>query len=586
MKKLFLLIYFICVGLFQSHAQAPNPALNQLAEDYYEGLKQINPFLSTNSGDNRYNNQLAIVFSDEHRTKQKAFYLKIQERLKNFAALDLNENDRLSYKMLINILELNLEGLTFSEHYIPFNQFQGFHLTFAQYGSGSVVQPFKTVKDYSNWEKRMHLGAACLDSSIVYFKKGLKANYVLPKALVLKLIGQLESFDKSDITQSTFYGPLKNFPASFSQAEKDQFTTSYSSIIEKEIIPAYRRLAVFIKNEYLPKARATSGAQGLPDGERYYQFKIREMTTTNMSADEIHNLGLKEVKRIQDEMEKTKKAVGFSGDLKAFFHFIQNDPQFMPFKTEAEVIEGFYAIYRRMENKVKGMFNVFPITRFEVRATEAFRAASAAAQYNPGLADGSRPGIFYVPILDATKFNSSNMECLFVHEAIPGHHYQTSLQRENTNMPTFRRNYFGGFAYSEGWGLYAESLGKELGLYKNPYQYMGALGLEIHRAIRLVVDTGLHSKNMSREEALAYMVANEPVSLQWATAEIERYMTYTGQALSYKIGELKIKEIRARLEKKLGQKFNLSQFHDEILKDGRLPLDLLSEKMDRWANKQ
>ncbi|MFY9160136.1 DUF885 domain-containing protein [Aquirufa ecclesiirivi] len=585
MKKYFLLLSLATLGYFQSLAQAPNAALNQLADIFYENQLQMNPLSATQNGDNRFNDQLSFDFTDDYRAKQKAYSQKTLASLKNIPLKDLNDNDRLSYEILKNTLELNLEGLSFPENYIPLNQFQGFHLTFAQYGSGSVVQPFKTVKDYANWEKRMHLGAACLDSSIVYFKKGLKANYVLPKALVLKLIGQLESFDKSDITQSTFYGPLKNFPASFSQAEKEQFIASYSSIIEKEIIPAYRRLAVFIKNEYLPKARATSGAQGLPDAARYYQYKIRQMTTTNMSAKEIHAIGLKEVKRIQEEMEKTKKSVGFSGDLKAFFHFIENDPQFMPFKTEAEVIEGYYAIYRRMENKVKGMFGLIPKTRFEVRATEAFRAASAAAQYNPGLADGSRPGIFYVPILDATKFNNTGMESLFLHEAIPGHHYQVSLQRENTSIPAFRRFGFNA-AYGEGWGLYAESLGKDLGLYTDPYQYMGALGHEIHRAIRLVVDTGLHSQNMSREEAIEYMMANEPISLQKATAEIERYMTYTGQALSYKIGELKIKEIRARLEKKLGQKFNLSQFHDEILKDGRLPLDLLSEKMDRWANKQ
>ena len=284
-------------------------------------------------------------------------------------------------------------------------------------------------------------------------------------------------------------------------------------------------------------------------------------------------------------MERTKEQVGFTGDLNAFFAHLRTDPKLKPYKTPGEIIEAFYAIHKRMEPNVKNMFSNVPKTKFEVRQTEAFRAASASAEYSPGTPDGSRPGIFYVPILDAKKFNiTSGMESLFLHEAIPGHHYQISLQQENEALPKFRRFAWYG-AFGEGWALYCESLGKELGLYTDPYQYMGALGDEIHRAIRLVVDVGMHLKGMTREEAIKYMMENEAIDEQGATAEIERYMAIPAQALSYKIGALKIRELREKYTKQLGDKFNLSDFHDEFLKDGVMPLETAEQKMDAWSAK-
>ncbi|HLK28302.1 MAG TPA: DUF885 domain-containing protein, partial [Puia sp.] len=342
-------------------------------------------------------------------------------------------------------------------------------------------------------------------------------------------------------------------------------------------------LADFLKNEYLPKSRATSGINAIPNGDAYYNFLIRDQTTTDKSSEEIYQTGLNEVARIRKIMDSVKNAVGFKGDLAAFFEYMKTDKKFTPYKTPKEVLDAFEAIHQRMEPNLKKMFTHVPKTRFEIRQTEAFRAASASAEYFQGSADGTRPGIFYVPILDATKFNTtSGMESLFLHEAIPGHHYQVSLQQEDTLLPKFRR--FGGNnAYMEGWALYCESLGKELGLYTDPYQYMGALGDEIHRAIRLVVDVAIHTKNMTREQAIKYMMDNEPISEQGATAEIERYMAIPGQALGYKIGALKIRELRTKYEELLGSKFSLSDFHDEILKDGAMPLQVLERKMDAWA---
>lgn len=581
MKKL---TYLLCLLAFVACKSSDAPKeLQTLVDSYYEEQLKLNPVAATANGDNRFNDQLNIDFTDAHRAKIKALLEKTQTSLGAIDREKLDANDQITYDMLARDIKLGLEGLTYPDNLMPLNQFVGFHLTFAQLGSGSVMQPFATKKDYENWEKRMHIGAAYMDSSIVYFKRGIAANVVLPKALVEKVIPQLQSFQVADVKESTFYGPLKAFPKDFTDADKAKFTKEYSQIIQQEIMPAYARLAQFLQTTYLPKARTSTGISGIPNGAAYYQYLIKVLTTTDKPADEIYQTGLAEVKRIRSEMEKTKNSVNFKGDLKAFFEFMRTDKQFMPYQTPAQVLAAFETIHKKMEPALKTMFGRVPKTPFEIRQTEAFRAASASAEYFQGSEDGTRPGIFYVPILDATKFNTtSGMESLFLHEAIPGHHYQVSLQQENNKLPKFRR--FGGnSAYAEGWALYTESLGKELGLYTDPYQFMGALGDEMHRAIRLVVDAGMHSKNMTREQAIAYMMDNEPISEQGAVAEIERYMAIPAQALSYKIGALKIREIRERLNKDLGAKFKLSDFHDEILKDGNMPLDVMESKMDRWA---
>ena len=586
MKKLILFISIISFLSCQKEKNAAqkNPQLDKIISEYYEDQLKLSPISATFNGDNRYNDLLNIDFTDSHRVLVKSILEKYQKSIQEIDRKSLHTNDQLTYDLIERDVNLGLEGLSFPENLIPLNQFYGFHLTFAQLGSGSVIQPFVTVKDYENWSKRMLKGAAYLDSSVVYFRKGMAAGHVLPKALIVKIIPQLDAFNVKDVKESTFYGPIKNLPKSFSEADKKRFTELYTNNIQQIILPAYSRLATFMKEEYLPKGRLSSGISDIPNGKAYYQYLIRTMTTTDKSADEIYQTGLSEVKRIKTEMEKTKDAVGFKGDLKAFFEHMRTDPKFTPFKDPAEVLAAFETIHKKMEPALKTMFGRVPKSPFEIRQTEAFRAASASAEYFAGSEDGKRPGIFYVPITNAKTFNlTSGMESLFLHEAIPGHHYQISLQQENGDLPKFRR--FGGnSAYAEGWALYTESLGKELGLYTDPYQYMGALGDEMHRAIRLVVDAGMHSKNMTREEAIKFMMDNEPLSEEGTIAEIERYMAIPAQALSYKIGALKIKEIRERLTKQLGAKFKLSDFHDELLKDGNMPLDVLEKKMDQWAS--
>jgi uncharacterized protein (DUF885 family) len=372
---------------------------------------------------------------------------------------------------------------------------------------------------------------------------------------------------------------------SFPAGEKERIKEAYTKAINEKIIPTYKKLHDFLKDEYIPKTRTAAGISNITGGKEYYQYLINFWTTTNLTPEEIYATGLSEVERIKKEMEEVKTQVGFKGDLKKFFAYVNDDKKFMPYKTPEEVIAGFNAIHQKMEPQLKKLFNMVPRSKFEVRRTEAFREASASAEYNQGSPDGTRPGVFYVPILDAKKFNYTGMETLFLHEAIPGHHYQNSLQMENKELPSFRQFLWYG-AYGEGWALYTESLGKELGLYTDPYQYFGHLGDEMHRAIRLVVDVGMHTKGMTREEAIKYMTDNEPISEQGAVAEIERYMAIPGQALSYKIGQLKISELRKKAEQELGAKFNIALYHDEVLKYGCLPLDVLETVINRWIEEQ
>ena len=563
-----------------------NKELAALMDNYYEQRLKFYPIEATINGDGRYNDLLFIDFTDAHRAKLKQFYEEQRIYLTKFDRRHLNTSDQLNYDVLKRELDIYTELLGFRDNYMPLNQFSSTHLTFIQMAGGEAYQPFKTVSDYNNWLKRAAVFPAYLDSAIVYFRKGMKSGDVLPRKLVEKMIPQFRTVVTDTPAASLFYGPVNHMPVDFAMSDKKRLAGEFITLIQQQLNPAFRRMADFLQNEYLPAARTSAGIAAIPDGGKYYRFLVKQQTTTNYTPDEIYETGLSEVKRIRAEMEKTKDAVGFKGDLKAFFHYLNTDRKFTPYTTPEEVIGAFASVQQLIQPNLDKLFSARPKTAFEIRQTEAFRAASASAEYQQGTPDGSRPGIFYVPILDATQFNVTNgMQSLFLHEAIPGHHYQISLQLENSRLPKFRR--FGNSnAYAEGWALYCESLGKELGLYKDPYQYIGALGDEMHRAIRLVVDVGMHVKGMTREEAIRYMMENEQISEAGAVAEIERYMAIPGQALGYKIGALKIRALRTKYEQQLGNKFNVSAFHDAVLKDGPLPLELLEKKMDLWAAEQ
>lgn len=593
---LFLIAFALsCNSNKQGQETSSNDELATTLESYYRERMRLFPMEATYNGDISYNDLLPTAFTDSYRDQLTLFYKKYKQSLSKFDPVSLNDNDKKSLDILNYELDMYLRGLDLNfigssfiseNRYIPFDQFSGVPLSLGQMGSGTGTQPFKTVKDYDNWLKRAAAFSTWSDSAIEAFKKGIAINYVLPKTVVIKMIPQLLGLTSGDAASSIFYGPVSQFPSSFSEADKKRLTTSFVEVINGQLVPAYKKLAVFLQTEYLPKARTTTGINALQGGNELYAYLVKYWTTTNKTPDEIYNTGLLEIKRIRQEMELIKNQVGFKSSLDSFFTFMKTDKQFMPYQNAEEVLTAFRNIQATIDPNLKKMFTLVPKTKFEIRQTEAFRAASASAEYFPGLPDGSRSGIFYVPIIDATTFNTtSGMESLFLHEAIPGHHYQMSIQSENVALPSFRRSIWYG-AYGEGYALYCESLGKELGLYIDPYQYMGALGDEIHRAIRLVVDVAMHTGKMTREEAIQYMMENEAISEQGAVAEIERYMVLPGQALSYKIGALKIWELRNKYSQLLGIKFNLASFHDEYLKNGCMPLDIIERSMDVWADNQ
>ncbi len=594
MKKPTLVFALLCLITAacqprERRAAKATASLDTLLHEYWEERMQLFPFEATAAGDNRYNDRLTITIAPTFRDSLGCFYSRYHEALRDVDSSVLDEGDLLSYRLFRYEMDMALEGLKYPTHLTPINQFWAFTLEAPQLGSGDGNQPFKTRKDYEDWHKRMMQLPAWIDTAIANMRDGVKRNYVLPKALVEKMLPQVRDVVQADVRKSIFWGPITKLSTADTAGnlplEADDtsgLTALYREAITTAINPAYARLHTFLKDEYLPAARASSGVSELPAGDAYYSYCARFWTTTPLSPDSIFRTGEKEVAKIEAQMQDVMKQVGFSGNLKEFFDFVGKDKQFFPFTTPQQVLDSFAAIQKAEEAGLKKLFNRTPKTPFTIRQTEAFRAASASAEYSPGTPDGSRPGIFYVPILDAKTFNAVGMETLFLHEAIPGHHYQISLQQEDTTLPQFRRFLWYG-AYGEGWALYSESLGKELGVFTNPYQYFGHLSDAMHRAIRLVVDVGLHTKGWTREQAIDYMLAHERISREEATAEIERYMAIPGQALSYKIGQLGIRAERTKWEAALGKDFDLASFHDAVLKNGVVPLAVLQENLKAWA---
>ena len=572
--------------------------LAAIFEEYYQFKDRINPIEATKGGNFQYNEYIANYISDAYQTDLIAEYSTFLERLAQIDPAQLSQADLLSMKVMQWDCEVKLEGLqnplviTTSPIYnlpsfelTPLIQVQSLHLYVAQLGAGGSVHPFNTVKDYKDWLKRLDDYIAFLDTSIANMKEGIAKGIVLPKVLTEKTIVQLEEFITKPVEEHLFYRPIQSMPEGISQSDRDRLAGEYQNVIETKLRPKYTELKQFLVAEYLPVCRTTSGIGALPNGAATYNYLIKLHTTTNLTADEIHELGKREVERILVEMEEAKNQIGFKGDIKAFLEFIRNSPEQMPFQDPQEVIANFNQIKEKINDKFDQVFELTPKADFVVRRTEAFREASASAEYVPGTKDASRPGIFYVPIPNVSKYNKFADEALFLHEAIPGHHYQLSLQQENKALPKFLHPESLG-VFVEGWALYAESLGKELGLYDDPIQYFGMLSMEMHRAIRLVVDTGMHSKGWTRQQAIQYSLDHEAESEASIISEIERYMATPGQALSYKMGQIKIRTLRTKAEQKLGAQFDVRAFHSQVLNSGSLPLVLLEEKIENWINSQ
>ena len=569
----------------EASSQAPQAdkaaQLNQLYADYWEGVLKLNPLQATFQGDNRYNDQLPDSASAEYRKQSHDFTVEWLGKVEALGEAGLSGQALLSYRIFVEEQKQSLEGEKFPSWMMPINQ-MGSTVSYAvMLGSGEVAQPFKTVKDYDNWLARAARIPVVLDSEIANMREGIKAGVVQPRVLMEKVVPQFDEILTAKPEDSQFWGPIKALPADFAPADKERLTAAFRTLIAEQLMPAIRKQRDFIANEYLPATRDTVGLDALPDGKAWYAFNAKASTTTTQTPEQIHEIGLKEVERIHGEMRKVMAEVGFKGSLQDFFKFMQNDKQF-EFKSEPELLEHYRGLEAKINANVPKLFSLTPKAGFEIRPIEAFRAKSAAGgEYMQPSEDGSRPGIFYVNTYDLPTRKTWDAEDLFLHEAIPGHHFQLALQQELKDVPAFRR--FGGeTAFVEGWGLYAESLGKDLGVYTDPYSYFGRLQGELWRAVRLVVDTGLHSKNWSRQQVLDYMFTNSSVSEPDAVAEAERYIAWPGQALAYKTGELKIQELRKRAQEKLGDKFDIREFHAEVLKDGSVPLDVLDGKINEW----
>lgn len=565
----------------QADQQAKASRLNALYEQYWEELLKLNPLQATFQGDNRYNDQLPNFLSADYRAQQQAFTERWLKTIEAIGSEGLSGQDLLSYEIFVNDAKSDLEGLRFPDWQQPIDQFSNFAAMAVQLGSGTGAQPFKTVADYDNWRKRASKLPAIFDQAIANMRLGIKNGVVQPKVLMVKVLPQFDALISEKAEESMFWTPMKTLPEGIEAADKARLEADYRNLIAKELMPAYRRMRSFINDEYLPATRATVGLDALPDGQAWYAYNVRDSTTTDMTPAQIHELGLSEVARIHGEIRKVMKQVGFKGTLQEFFKFMQTDKRFN-FKDEAALLAHYRALEAKINQKVPEQFSLLPKAPFEIRPVEPFRAASSAGgSYMTPSEDGSRPGIFYVNTYDLPTRKTWDAEDLYLHEAIPGHHFQLALQQELTGLPKFRR--FGGeTAFIEGWGLYAESLGKDLGVYTDPYDYFGYQQNELWRAIRLVVDTGLHSKGWTREQVIKYMLDNSAESETQSIAEAERYMAIPGQALAYKIGELKIQELRDRAEKALGKRFDPRAFHAEVLKDGSVPLAVLDAKIDRW----
>lgn len=571
----------MCTPKTEQATPEPNAAFSQMLESYYQDGLKLFPLNATMQGDNRYNGQLQNELTLTFRENLKTHYSSYLKQLEDYDRSSLLPEERISYDILKWECEIALKEMDFHAGLLPIDQFWTNQLMIGQLASGAGAQPFKTKEDYDNWLKRLDVFVEWCDTAIVRMKEGIEKDIVLPKSLSSKVIPQLAAWKDGPAESHHFYLPAQNIPEEISMVDQEDIKAQYSQMVEEKIIPAVNRLYDFFQNEYLPAGRETSGIGALPKGDEWYQHRIRLYTTTDMTADEVFELGKKEVARIRGEMEKVMQQVGFEGNLNEFFNHIRSNPDLMPFDDPNEVIANFNTIHERMKPNLEQLFDLKPKTAFEVRRTEAFREASASAEYNPGSLDGTRPGIFYVPIPDVKSYNVYSDESLFLHEAIPGHHYQMSLAQENEALPSFRRALWYS-SYGEGWALYSESLGQELGLYTDPYQYFGMLSAEMHRAIRLVVDAGLHAKGWTREEAIQYSLENEAESEASITSEIERYMAGPGQALSYKVGQLKILSLREQAKERLGTDFDIKEFHNIVLTSGCLPLTVLEDKIINW----
>ena len=552
-----------------------------------EASLQRNPLNAMFRGDMRYADRFGDFISDAYFANERKAAEANLEALKGIDRDRLNATDKIAYDVFKQNQTDALKGLSKEIMDLtvvrPLNHFSGFHTFYPTFASGQGAAPFKTVQDYDNNLKRHKEFIILIDRSIDRFRQGMATGVFETKMTITNVIDQLNTQLAQKTEESPYYGPILKFPEGFSDADKARLTSEYRDIVENGLYPANARLRDFLRDSYLPLAREQVGLSAMKGGEGLYQYMIEQTTTLPLKADDIHNLGLSEVARITSGMEAIRKEVGFKGTLPEFFDHLRSDPKFKLASRDA-LTQGYYDIGKKVDAKISTQFKYLPKAPLEIKPYEEFREKyEAGGSYQPGTPDGSRAGTFYFNAYDLPSRTTPGMTTLYLHEGAPGHHFQISIAQENEKLPAFMR--FGGnTAYVEGWALYAETLGYDMGLYKDPYQRFGTLSDEMLRAMRLVVDTGLHSKGWTRQQAIDYMLANSDMGKTDATAEVERYIAIPTQALAYKIGALTIMRLRDKAKTQLGKKFNVREFHNQVLNTGALPLTVLEKKIDDWIS--
>lgn len=554
------------------------------AADDEASLKR-NPLNAMFRGDMRYADRFGDYISDAYFDNERSAAQANLDGLKTIDRAKLNDTDKIAYDVYKQSQLDALKGLSKEIMDLtvvrPLNHFFGFHTFYPTFASGQGAAPFKTVQDYENNLKRHKEFIVLMDASIDRFRQGMASGVFETKMTIRNVVDQLNTQLAQKTEESPYYGPVLKFPADFSDADKARLTAEYRDIIVNGLYPANARLRDFLRDSYLPLAREQVGLSAMKGGEGLYQYLIEQTTTLPLKADDIHNLGLSEVARIKSGMESIKNEVGFKGTLPEFFEYLRSDPKFKMASRDA-LTQGYYDIGKKVDAKISTQFKYLPKAPLEIKPYEEFREKyEAGGSYQQGTPDGSRPGTFYFNAYDLPSRTIPGMTTLYLHEGAPGHHFQISIAQENEKLPAFMR--FGGnTAYVEGWALYAETLGYDMGLFKDPYQRFGTLSDEMLRAMRLVVDTGIHSKGWTREQAIDYMLANSDMGKTDATAEVERYIAIPSQALAYKIGALTIQRLKDKAKKELGTKFDVREFHNQVLNTGALPLTVLEKKIDAW----
>jgi uncharacterized protein (DUF885 family) len=567
----------------QVSAAPAHKTLLAIADQYYDAVARFEPIGATENGDNRFDDQLGLSIAPAKRAQQFKLYRQFAARVKAIKREQLDSADRINY----DILNYELHGLIalekFPEHLLPINQMDSVPVMLANYAGGEASQPIATVKEYDAYLSRVAQLPAWIDQAIANMRVGIKQGITQPKAIMVSALPQFQKLVSATPESNIFYTPATKLPAAFADADKQRLTAAYRKTVADKVMPALARLATFLEKEYVPACRTSTGLGALPDGAAWYQARVANATTTTLKPDEIHAIGLKEVARIQAQFEVLGPKLGYNGPASGLPVWVAAQDKFRPFKTEEEVQAVYHKLNDVLDTKLPLMFTLVPKAKLDLRLEPELSRATASDHYTAPAGDGSRPGVFWSVVNDPTKYGSTGMTTLFLHEGKPGHHFHIALMQE-LNLPNFRK--FGGNnAFTEGWALYAETLGKEMGLFDDPAQYFGHLNDELLRATRLVVDTGMHAQGWTREQSIQYMhdtLGYDDV----AKSETERYMAWPGQALGYKIGSLKIVELRQRAAKALGDKFSLPKFHEVVLSDGTLPLALLEEKVDRWIASQ